>query len=196
MKESIYNTLKEAASILEKFVSDENTLARISEAVVVMSNCISSGNKIIACGNGGSLCDATHFCEELTARFRKNRRAIAALAINDPAFITCAVNDFDPNDLFKRYVEALGKSDDVLLAISTSGNSENVLRAASTAKSLGMKVVALTGKTGGSLGEFADVEIRAPYSEYSDRAQEIHIKVIHILVQEIENILIYNKKGL
>jgi len=103
------------------------------------------------------------------------------------------VNDFNPQDVFARYIEAMGKNGDVLLAISTSGNSENVLRASKLAREMGIKIVALTGKSGGKLGEFADVEIRAPFSEYSDRAQEIHIKVIHILVQEIENLLIYKK---
>ncbi len=195
MKNSILNTLKDAAKILDEFLTNSDNIARIASAVEIMSSSLEDGKKIIACGNGGSLCDVTHFCEELTARFRKNRRALAAIAINDPAFITCAVNDFAPEDVFARYVEALGNSGDVLLAISTSGNSENVLRAARQAKSCGMKIVAMTGKSGGKLGEFADVEIRAPYSEYSDRAQEIHIKVIHILVQEIENALIYKKEG-
>ncbi len=195
MKNSILNTLKDAAEMLDEFLTNSENISKIASAVEIMSASLEAGKKILACGNGGSLCDVTHFCEELTARFRKNRRALAAIAINDPAFITCAVNDFEAEDVFARYVEALGNSGDVLLAISTSGNSENVLRAAKQAKSSGMKIVALTGKSGGKLGEFADVEIRAPYSEYSDRAQEIHIKVIHILVQEIENILIYKKEG-
>ena len=195
MKNSIQSTLKETANILDAFISDDNNIQKIASAVEIMATSLKNGRKIIACGNGGSLCDATHFCEELTARFRKNRRALSAIAINDSAFITCAVNDFDAQDVFARYVEAVGNTGDVLLAISTSGNSENILRASKLAREMGMKVVALTGKTGGKLGEFADVEIRAPYSEYSDRAQEIHIKVIHILVQEIENLLIYNKQG-
>ncbi len=194
MKNSILKTLKEASDILEEFLSKPENISRIAEAVDVMTFALDADKKILACGNGGSLCDATHFCEELTARFRKNRRALAALVINDPAFITCAVNDFDPQDVFARYIEALGNSGDVLLAISTSGNSENVLRAARIAKARGIKVVALTGKSGGTLGTFADIEIRAPYSDYSDRAQEIHIKIIHILVQEIENNLIYKKE--
>ena len=195
MKESILKTLNEAAEILRAFIADDSSAAKIADAARLMSGALAGGAKIIACGNGGSLCDAAHFCEELTARFRKNRRAIPAIAANDPAFITCAVNDFDPLDVFKRYVEALGNRGDVLLAISTSGNSANILRAAELARQKGMKIVALTGKGGGELGRFADVEIRAPFSEFSDRAQEIHIKVIHILVQEIENLLIYNKES-
>lgn len=193
MKNSILSTLNESANILNVFISDESNVQKIASAVEIMVSSLENGGKIIACGNGGSLCDATHFCEELTARFRKNRKALPAVAINDPAFITCAVNDFNPQDVFARYIEAMGKNGDVLLAISTSGNSENVLRASKLAREMGIKIVALTGKSGGKLGEFADVEIRAPFSEYSDRAQEIHIKVIHILVQEIENLLIYKK---
>ncbi len=193
MKNSILSTLNESANILNVFISDESNVQKIASAVEIMVSSLENGGKIIACGNGGSLCDATHFCEELTARFRKNRKALPAVAINDPAFITCAVNDFNPQDVFVRYIEAMGKNGDVLLAISTSGNSENVLRASKLAREMGIKIVALTGKSGGKLGEFADVEIRAPFSEYSDRAQEIHIKVIHILVQEIENLLIYKK---
>ena len=193
MKNSILSTLNESANILNVFISDESNVQKIASAVEIMVSSLENGGKIIACGNGGSLCDATHFCEELTARFRKNRKALPAVAINDPAFITCSVNDFNPQDVFARYIEAMGKNGDVLLAISTSGNSENVLRASKLAREMGIKIVALTGKSGGKLGEFADVEIRAPFSEYSDRAQEIHIKVIHILVQEIENLLIYKK---
>ena len=138
-------------------------------------------------GNGGSLCDASHFAEELTARFRGNRIPIPALAVNDSAYITCALNDFSADAVFSRYVEAMGKSGDVLLAISTSGNSENVLNAARSARRLGMKVVALTGSGGGRLAGLSDIEVRAPYSKFSDRVQEIHIKVIHILVECIED---------
>lgn len=192
--DEIIEALREAKACLEAFISDEAALKNVALAADIMSAAIAGGGKIIAVGNGGSLCDATHFCEELTARFRRDRRALAAIAANDAAFITCAANDFDPKDIFKRYVEALGRGGDVLLAISTSGNSENVLRAAKEAGALGMKVVALTGKDGGQLGRFADVEIRAPQSRYSDRAQEIHIKVIHILVQEIEKKVIYGGK--
>ena len=194
MKESVLKALNEARDILDAFIKNPDSVPAIVRAAEIMSEAVANGGKIIACGNGGSLCDATHFCEELTARFRGNRRALPAIAVNDPAFITCAVNDFEPADVFKRYVEAMGKSGDVLLAISTSGNSENVLRAAELAREQGMKIVALTGKSGGKLGEFADVEIRAPKSDFSDRAQEIHIKVIHILVQEIENKVIYGGK--
>lgn len=184
MREDIVNSLKEAQNALDKFVSTPATIDAIESAAKTMKTALDCGNKILACGNGGSLCDATHFAEELTARFRKNRQPFPAIAINDPAYLTCTVNDFSPDIVFSRYVEGVGKKGDVLLALSTSGNSKNVLEAAKTARKMGITVVALTGKGGGELAKLADIEIRAPMSEYSDRVQEIHIKVIHILVQE------------
>jgi len=191
MKTIIEKDLAEAAQVLRIFSADKAALKNIERAAKAMAKAVSAGRKIIACGNGGSLCDATHFAEELTARFRKNRKPIPAIAVNDPAYLTCAVNDFDPEDAFARYVEAFAKKGDVLLAISTSGNSENVLRAAKSAKALGAKVVALTGKGGGKLAGLADIEIRAPETPYSDRAQEIHIKVVHILVECVEAAAVY-----
>jgi D-sedoheptulose 7-phosphate isomerase len=152
----------------------------------MMIEAIKKGKKIISCGNGGSMGDAMHFAEELTGRFRENRKAIAALSISDPTHITCTANDFGYDFIFSRYLEAIGHTGDVLLAISTSGNSPNVLKAVETARKKGMKVVALTGKKGGKLAQECDVEIRAPFSEYADRAQEIHIKVIHALIHYIE----------
>ena len=127
-----------------------------------------------------------HFAEELTGRFRLNRRPLAAIAISDPSHITCVGNDYGFNSIFSTYVEGLGKRGDVLLAISTSGNSENIILAAESAKREGIAVVALTGKDGGKLASLADVEIRVPHQGFSDRIQEIHIKVIHILVFLIE----------
>src|SRR5690606_24864242 len=119
-------------------------------------------------GNGGSMCDAIHFAEELTGRFRENRKPIAALSISDASHISCVGNDYGFDEIFSRYVEAIGNKGDVLLAISTSGNSKNVIKAAEVAKAKGMKIVALTGKDGGLLASLADVEIRAPFSKYAD----------------------------
>jgi len=127
-----------------------------------------------------------HFAEELTGRFRGNRPAIPAMAISDSGHITCVANDFGYEHIFARFIEGFGKQGDVLLAISTSGNSSNVLNAAQAARANGMQVVALTGKDGGKLSQACDVEIRSPQSAHSDRIQEIHIKVIHILVMLIE----------
>jgi D-sedoheptulose 7-phosphate isomerase len=183
---SIKNNFLEAKQILDQFVQDEHNISKIAEAGEVMLNAIKTSNKIISCGNGGSMCDAMHFAEELTGRFRDNRKPIAALSISDASHISCVGNDYGFDEIFSRYVEAIGNSGDVLLAISTSGNSKNVLKAVEVAKQKQMKVIALTGKDGGLLAPIADVEIRAPYSKYADRAQEIHIKVIHSLIHYVE----------
>ena len=187
----IGHSLEEARLELEEFLADPETIPAIKEAAGTMADCLLSGGKIISCGNGGSLCDATHFAEELTGRFRKDRSPLPAMAINDPAYLTCVGNDYSFEVVFSRWVEAFGKAGDVLLAISTSGTSKNVLKAAQTARECGMKVVALTSKKGKPLSELADVSIMAPDAPHSDRIQEIHIKVIHILIESIE--CLYNR---
>ena len=189
MRNIITDGLAEAKSELDAFINDPLTAPSIMEAANLMATCLTQGGKIISCGNGGSLCDATHFAEELTGRFRDDRRPLPAMAINDPAYITCVGNDYSFEDVFSRWVEAFGKTGDTLLAISTSGSSKNILKAAEAARRLGMKVVALTSKKGKSLAELADVVVAAPDAPHSDRIQEIHIKVIHILIQSIESLL-------
>ena len=189
LKNIITDGLTEAKSELDAFINDPLTAPSIMEAANLMATCLTKGGKIISCGNGGSLCDATHFAEELTGRFRDDRRPLPAMAINDPAYITCVGNDYSFEDVFSRWVEAFGKTGDILLAISTSGSSKNILKAAEAARRLGMKVVALTSKKGKSLAELADVVVAAPNAPHSDRIQEIHIKVIHILIQSIESLL-------
>jgi D-sedoheptulose 7-phosphate isomerase len=139
----------------------------------------------MSCGNGGSMCDAMHFSEELTGRYRKDRRALAAFSLTEPAHMSCVANDFGYDHIFSRYLDALGKAEDVLLAISTSGNSKNVLMAVESAKKQGMKIVGLTGKNGGKLKELCDVNINVE-TELTDRIQEIHIKVIHLFIEGIE----------
>lgn len=186
LKNQILEELNESKSVLEAFIQS-GSIDKIEEAILLMSKTLKIGGKIISCGNGGSMCDAMHFAEELSGRFRNHRSAYAAISISDPSHITCVGNDYGFEFVFSRFVEAFGKKDDVLLAISTSGNSGNVLNAARSAKQQGMKVVALTGKDGGELAKIADVEIRAPFSKYADRVQEIHIKVIHNLILGIEN---------
>lgn len=176
----------EAKSVLEKFISEDSNFEKIKRAGDVMVSSINSGGKIISCGNGGSMCDAMHFAEELTGRFRDERKAIGAVSISDASHISCVSNDYGYEKIFSRYVEALGREGDVLLAISTSGNSKNVVNAVEAARERGIKVVGLTGKEGGKMAEICDVEIRAPHSKYSDRVQEIHIKVIHTLIDYIE----------
>ena len=176
----------EARDILEKFISNEENFKAIEQAGNILVEAIENGNKIISCGNGGSMSDAMHFAEELTGRFRDDRKPIPAMAISDPTHISCTSNDYGYDHVFSRYVEAFGNDGDVLLAISTSGNSGNIIKAVNVAMEKNMKVITLTGKDGGKLSRISDVEIRAPKSPYSDRAQEIHIKIIHSLIHFIE----------
>jgi D-sedoheptulose 7-phosphate isomerase len=183
---SIKKQFEEAQTVLETFIKNEENFSKIEHAGIVMCEAIRAGNKIISCGNGGSMSDAMHFAEELSGRYRGDRKSIAAISISDPTHITCVGNDYGFDFIFSRFVEGVGNAGDVLLAISTSGNSKNVIEAAKAAKAKGMKVVALTGKDGGALAQLCDVEIRAPHANFADRAQEIHIKIIHTLIGYIE----------
>lgn len=178
--------LQEAKDILEQFMNDAANLQAIRKAASILVRCVDTGGKIISCGNGGSMSDAMHFAEELSGRFRDYRPSIPAVAISDPGYISCTANDYGYDKVFSRFVQGFGNTGDALLAISTSGNSTNVVNAAKAAAEKGMAVIALTGKDGGELANHCDVEIRAPFSDHSDRTQEIHIKVIHILVMLIE----------
>lgn len=186
MNQIIWNELKEASTVLENFLNNSEKIEAIAQAATIMSDAVLLNGKIISCGNGGSMSDAMHFAEELTGKYRNHRKAIPAISISDVSHISCTANDYGYDYVFSRYIEALGQQGDVLLAISTSGNSANVLQAAVTAKSRGMKVVALTGKDGGKLAPLADCEIRVEHMGYADRVQEVHIKVIHILIKLIE----------
>lgn len=185
-KKQIADHFSESLEILQLFNISENH-EKIAEAADIMSLAIKNGNKIISCGNGGSMCDAMHFAEELTGRYRDDRQSIAAISISDPSHITCVGNDYGFDYVFSRFIQGVGKEGDVLLAISTSGNSKNVINAVKEAKKNKMLVIGLTGKTGGEMATLCDIEIRAPYSQFADRAQEIHIKVIHALIDSIEN---------
>lgn len=182
----ITSELQEASQVLEKFLNDSENLINIEKAAKLMADAIDNGNKIISCGNGGSHCDAMHFAEELSGRYRNNRKALPALAVSDPSHISCVGNDYGFDFIFSRYIEGLGHHGDVLLGISTSGNSTNIINAFNAAKEKQMKTVMLTGKDGGKLAGLADVEIRVPHFGYADRIQEVHIKVIHIIIQLIE----------
>lgn len=182
----IRSELNQAADVLAKFIGDENNIKAIEQAAVMLATSFKQGGKVLSCGNGGSNCDAMHFAEELTGRYRDNRPAYPAIAISDVSHVTCVGNDFGFDAIFSRYVEGIGQKGDVLLGISTSGNSVNVIKAINVAKAKGMKVIALTGKDGGKINGLADIEIRVPHFGYADRVQEIHIKIIHILILLIE----------
>lgn len=186
MRELIYRELESAQQTLENFMSDEKQLLKIDEVANLIVKAISNGNKVISCGNGGSHCDAMHFAEELSGRYRENRIALPAIAISDASHISCVGNDFGFDYIFSRFIEGLGKKGDILLGISTTGNSKNIIEAAKTARKLGIKTVILSGKDGGFLKEYADIEIRVLHEGYADRIQEIHIKIIHIIILLIE----------
>lgn len=184
----------EAQSVLEKFINNPENINSIVKAGELLVAAFNSGNKVISCGNGGSMCDAMHFAEELSGRYRNDRAALPALSISDPSHISCVGNDYGYDFIFSRYIEAIGNKGDVLLGISTSGMSANVINAINAAKKKGMKVIGLTGKDGGAMASLCNVEIRAPHSQFADRAQEIHIKVIHSLIHFVENNLTSTNK--
>ncbi len=182
----IKSELTEAADVLNKFLSDDHNIAQIEAAAKAIADSFKQGGKVLSCGNGGSHCDAMHFAEELTGRYRENRPGYPGIAISDPSHLSCVSNDFGYDFVFSRYVEAVGSAGDVLFGLSTSGNSGNILKAIEAAKAKGMKTIALTGKDGGKMAGTADIEIRVPHFGYADRIQEIHIKIIHIVIQLIE----------
>ncbi|AMG05189.1 D-sedoheptulose 7-phosphate isomerase [Vibrio mimicus] len=182
----IRSELTEAADVLQKFLSDDHNIAQIEAAAKLIADSFKQGGKVLSCGNGGSHCDAMHFSEELTGRYRENRPGYPGIAISDPSHLSCVSNDFGYEYVFSRYVEAVGAKGDVLFGLSTSGNSGNILKAIDAAKAKGMKTIALTGKDGGKMAGLADVEIRVPHFGYADRIQEVHIKIIHIIIQLIE----------
>jgi D-sedoheptulose 7-phosphate isomerase len=178
--------LQEAQKVLNDFIGSEENLKNIEKVANLMSEAIKNGKKIISCGNGGSHCDAMHFAEELSGRYRENRESLAAIAISDPSHISCVGNDYGFDYIYSRFIEGLGNAGDILLGISTSGNSKNIINATKAAHKKGMKVVILSGKDGGNLAGLADLEIRVQHFGYADRIQEIHIKIIHILIMLIE----------
>ncbi|MCD9546577.1 D-sedoheptulose 7-phosphate isomerase [Photobacterium carnosum] len=185
-KDLIHSELTDAADVLNRFLNDDKNLADIEAAAKLLADSFKQGGKVLSCGNGGSHCDAMHFAEELTGRYRDDRPGYPGIAISDPSHLSCVSNDFGYEYVFSRYLEAVGAKGDILFGLSTSGNSANILKAIEAAQAKGMKTIALTGKDGGKMAGLADVEIRVPHFGYADRIQEIHIKIIHILIMLVE----------
>lgn len=182
----IIGALKDARVGLDALIHNEKTVGAIESAANLMCDSLVAKGRIFSCGNGGSMCDAMHFAEELTGRYRHDRPAIAAIAISDPSHIACVGNDYGYQYIFSRYLEAHARAGDILLAISTSGSSKNVMQAAQSAKTLKMKTISLTGKAECPLAALSDIHIPTPAGHFADRVQELHIKVIHILIELIE----------
>ena len=178
--------LEESAAAISNLLQDEETLTTIDKAAEMLIQCFLNSGTAFSCGNGGSLCDAMHFAEELSGRYRRDRYGLPAVAISDPSHITCVANDYGYRFIFSRFIECHGKPGDVLLAISTSGESQNIIEAAIAARKRDMGVITLTGTKSSSLSRYADHVICTPGGKYSDRVQELQIKVIHILVEMVE----------
>ena len=185
-KANVLAALNDARDALDALISNEKTIEAVVAAAGLMADAVEGDGKVMSCGNGGSLCDAMHFAEEMTGRYRSNRRPYAALAISDASHMACVGNDYGYEEVFSRYVEAHGRKGDVLLAITTSGTSRNIVKAAEVARRKGVKVVALTGRDETPITELADVSIVTPAGRLADRVQELHIKCIHILIELIE----------
>jgi D-sedoheptulose 7-phosphate isomerase len=179
----------EAAATLQAFLTEPECLAGVGRFVELAAGCLRAGNKLMACGNGGSMCDAMHFAEEWTGRFRRDRAALPALAFSDPSQLTYIANDFGFDEVFARSVEAYGQAGDLLVVLSTSGNSPNVLKAVAAARARGITTIGLLGKGGGELRGQVDVPIVVPRAVTSDRIQEVHIKVLHITIEAVERAL-------
>ncbi len=185
-RNEIQQALEQSLHALQQLMANQTALDSIEHAATLLIHTFENGGRVYACGNGGSMSDAMHFAEELTGRFRSNRAGLPAQAISDVGHLTCVANDFGYDQVFSRYLQAHGRTGDCLFAISTSGKSANIVNAAVAAKDLGMTVVALTGRDHSELSVLADVSIATPAGKFADRAQELHIKVIHILIELIE----------
>ena len=185
----IIDALGESSEALKNLINNETQIRNIEKASGVFIDTLRRGNRIYSCGNGGSMCDAMHFAEELSGRYRDDRKPLPAISISDPSHISCVSNDYGYDYAFSRYIEAFGKVGDTLLAISTSGSSKSVINAAKAAKDTGMRVIALTGREESQLNEYTDIYICTSAGKYADRVQELHIKVIHIFIEMIERSL-------
>ena len=186
MKQHINASLAEAQQALEALLANDTALQSIERAAALLIDVFERKGRVYSCGNGGSMCDAMHFAEELTGRYRLDRAALGATAISDAGHLTCVGNDHGYEQVFSRYIEGHGRAGDCLVALSTSGTSKNIIRAAQTARGLGMHVIILSGKQAELLSSLSDVYICTPGGTFADRVQELHIKVLHILIELIE----------
>jgi D-sedoheptulose 7-phosphate isomerase len=186
MQNHITSSLNEAQAALTALLSNPAALATIEDAARLLIRVFENKGRVYSCGNGGSMCDAMHFAEELTGRYRLDRPGLAATAISDAGHMTCVGNDLGYEQVFSRYVESHGRPGDCLVALSTSGTSKNVVRAAAAARALGMEVIILSGKRSEALEALSTVYICTPGGQFADRVQELHIKVLHILIELIE----------
>lgn len=186
MQNHITSSLQEASSALAALLANTTALATVEQAAQLLIATFEAKGRVYSCGNGGSMCDAMHFAEELTGRYRRDRRALPATAISDAGHLTCVGNDHGYDHVFSRYIEAHGRPEDCLLALSTSGTSKNIIRAAETARAIGMRVIILSGRPSEWLEPLSSVYVCTPGGAYADRVQELHIKVLHILIELIE----------
>ncbi len=184
----VMDAINGARTALAAFAGDRAAVERIGIVAETLVECFESGGKALICGNGGSSADAMHFAEELTGRFRKERPALPALACTDAGHITCVANDYGFENVFSRWIEAHGRRSDVLILLSTSGNSENIARAVKAGRDAGCRTVALLGKGGGKLAGSCDFEWITP-GEESDRIQEIHMLILHTLIEGVERMM-------
>jgi len=182
----VIETLREARAALDALLANQSAVDAIGEAGRMIAAAFTRGGRVFSCGNGGSMCDAMHFAEELSGRYRLDRKPLPATAISDPGHLSCVANDYGYEQVFSRYIEAHGRAGDCLLGISTSGTSRNVLAAAESGKAQGLEIIALTGRPESPLGALADIEICTPAGRFADRVQELHIKVVHILIELVE----------
>jgi D-sedoheptulose 7-phosphate isomerase len=194
MENTVQSVIEHAAAesvLAMRFLSSPEAILFMADASECLAEAFSSGKKVLIAGNGGSLCDAAHFAEELTGNFRKPRKALPALVLSEPGHLTCVGNDFGFADIFRRGVEAFGQLGDIFIALSTSGNSPNIVSAVREAKARSLRTICLLGKGGGKLLNASDIQLIVPESTTSDRIQEVHMACLHIIIEGVEAILFH-----
>ncbi len=185
----IIGAIKESREGIDKILNDKELIKNIESASKLIVKALNNQSIIFSCGNGGSMCDAMHFSEELSGRFRENRKGLPSIAISDPSFLTCVANDYGFENVFSRFLEANSKEGDILIAISTSGNSKNIIKACEFCNKNNIKLITLTGTKNSKASIYADFDICTPNGKYSDRVQELHTLIIHIIVELVEKLI-------